>query len=297
MSKKKRNNIQTNKTDETIQSVNVPLEQDNLQENMSENVQVVIDEDIDSTIQKEIFTSVPESQIQQDPQEDLEQVENVEIEENIVNSDNEEIEDIANVAQEGDIKVDTNNDVELQSENVEEQQVAQQENQQLDDDLSKLEVAPPTIGKKKMSPEKKKKITFWSIIAGVLIVAITLSITLPLVYFYKDKIFVSTAQEIVDADNLEKSPNKRIVLNKNITVDGDLILSKRDLDLNGHTLTVNGNLEYRYIELAKTINIGSYKDGHFVSNGFISAKNMIINAPISTLNLEAPVEVETLDII
>lgn len=136
---------------------------------------------------------------------------------------------------------------------------------------------------------KKKKIMIASI-AAVLVVVITLSIVLPIVFFYKDKITVSNAEDLLAVQQLDdkKAENKHIVLNKDIVVDGDLDLSNHNfsIDLNKHSLTINGKLIYNTSD-NKTINIGTIKKKEYTALGSISVNKLVIEAANASINIPA----------
>ena len=90
---------------------------------------------------------------------------------------------------------------------------------------------------KETSIKKKKRIII-AVVAAVLVVAITLGIALPIYFVNKDKIFVKSAEDFANYND-----GTYFVLEKDVTVDGDLTIDRLyNIDLNGHTLVVNGVL-------------------------------------------------------
>lgn len=116
--------------------------------------------------------------------------------------------------------------------------------------------------------QKKKRIIAISVTAVLLTIIIVLSIVLPIVILNKDKIFVSKKE---DFDKVNKG--KYFVLEKDLVIDGDLSLAKAyTIDMNGHSLTVNGTMTIAdTAENKETLNIGTKKGKTFNNDGILTA--------------------------
>lgn len=158
-------------------------------------------------------------------------------------------------------------------------------------------VEPGTFNNKPMPKantiSKKKKIIAISVVAIVLVIGLTLSIVLPIVFFYKDKIMVKQASDFANT-----SKGTYFVLSNDVIVEGDLDLSKcnYNIDLNGHSLRVNGTLIYKSTEKI-TVNIGVNKKGVYVKGGSIDINSLDIDLPNGTINLESTVQAGTIKIV
>lgn len=131
---------------------------------------------------------------------------------------------------------------------------------------------------KNKSDAKKKRIMTIAISVLAVIVILVICITVPIVVVNKGKIFVSAAEDFqkIDKGNI-------FVLNKNIVVEGDLVLGAAySIDLNKHSLTVKGNLVYDFADAAENtvINFGSRKGKNWVVGGTMDVQGDInINVP------------------
>lgn len=116
--------------------------------------------------------------------------------------------------------------------------------------------------------QKKKRIIAISVTAVLLTIIIVLSIVLPIVILNKDKIFVSKKE---DFDKVNKG--KYFVLEKDLVIDGDLTLARAyTIDMNGHSLTVNGTMTIAdTAENKETLNIGTKKGKAFNNDGILTA--------------------------
>ncbi len=139
----------------------------------------------------------------------------------------------------------------------------------------------PPKAKKKMDA-KQKKITVIAVLCIVAVVALSLGIGLPIYFHFKDKIMVDSAD---DFGNIEKG--KYFVLSKDVTVDGDLDMSKLgnySIDLQGHTLTVKGKLTYQTDD-AKDIQIGKTKKKQYIQGGGLVANEIVLSTPNANVSL------------
>ncbi|MEG1508998.1 MAG: cofactor-independent phosphoglycerate mutase [Clostridia bacterium] len=142
--------------------------------------------------------------------------------------------------------------------------------------------------KKPMSAKTKKAITLGTI-AAVLVLAIILSITLPIVILNKGKIFV---KEVADFTNTK---GDRYVLKNDITLESDLnIANNISLDLNGHNLVINGNLNITTTE--GEIFIGTKKKKQWISGGTLTAKDITANIANGKFSIDTIVNAENVTI-
>ena len=129
-----------------------------------------------------------------------------------------------------------------------EDRFVEEEKKDEDDDTPVIDESAPVPGAEEMQEAlkprlketsvKKKKRIIIAVVAAVLVVAITLGIALPIYFVNKDKIFVKTAEDFANYND-----GKYFVLDKDVTVNGDLTIERLyNIDLNGHTLTVNGKM-------------------------------------------------------
>lgn len=138
--------------------------------------------------------------------------------------------------------------------------------------------------KGKMSPKKKKALTI-TIAVAVLVVIITLSILIPVLVVNAPKVFINSAE---DFQKPIKDKKEIIVLQKDITVDGDLTIGL-DVDFNKKTLIVNGTLTLEAKNGGEMV-LGNKSGKEFVGGGSINATNVVIkNATNVTMfsNMEA----------
>ncbi|MEG1394637.1 MAG: hypothetical protein RSD04_02675 [Clostridia bacterium] len=147
---------------------------------------------------------------------------------------------------------------------------------------------------KELSKESKKnRIIVISILAVLLLTAVTLSIALPLYFHYKDMIMISS---IEDFDKVDKGTY--FVLNKDVTVNGDLDLSARknySIDLNGHSLSITGVLTYA-TDASLDIKIGTIKKKVYIAKGNLSAQKIVINAPNSDASIMAAIQADSINV-
>lgn len=133
--------------------------------------------------------------------------------------------------------------------------------------------APKT--KKPLTAKQKKNIII-AVLCIVAIIGVGLGIGLPVYFHFKDKIMVASAEDF----NKDITKGTYFVLSKDVVIDGDLDMSARgnySIDLQGHTLTVNGTLTYSTDD-AKDIKIGNTKKKAYVEGGVVDADKIVINA-------------------
>lgn len=145
---------------------------------------------------------------------------------------------------------------------------------------------------KETSVKKKKRIII-AVVSAVVIVAIALAIALPIYFINKDKIFVKSAEDFMNYDD-----GKYFVLDKDVTVDGDLTLSRAyNIDLNGHSLVVNGTLKYdEGADTETTIYIGTKKGDSYIAKGLLQAATIEFATPNAGVVLASSVTVGTMNI-
>ncbi len=139
----------------------------------------------------------------------------------------------------------------------------------------------PPKAKKKMDP-KQKKITIIAVFCVVAVVALSLGIGLPIYFHFKDKIMVDSADDFANIDK-----GKYFVLSKDVTVNGDLDMSQLgnySIDLQGHTLTINGKLNYQTDD-TKDIQIGKIKKKQYIQGGGLIANEIVVNAPNANVSI------------
>lgn len=165
-----------------------------------------------------------------------------------------------------DTNVENGQDVNVASEETSEQ--ADSENEEVLTLDGAEETADKPKEKKKGTPKKLSKKARNIIIAVVVaIVVLTVSIVTPILVLNKGKIFVNQASDLLN------TKGEIYVINKDVTFDGDLTLSK-NINLKGNHLKVNGVLT---LDLARpNMNIGTLKKNVFVAEGNITAKKLII---------------------
>lgn len=145
---------------------------------------------------------------------------------------------------------------------------------------------------KETSVKKKKRIII-AVVSAVVIVAIVLAIALPIYFVNKDKIFVKSAEDFMNYDE-----GKYFVLDKDVTVDGDLTISRAyNIDLNGHSLVVNGTLKYdEGADTETTIYIGTKKGDSYIAKGLLQATTIEFATPNAGVVLASSVTVGTMNI-
>ena len=143
---------------------------------------------------------------------------------------------------------------------------------------------------KETSIKKKKRIII-AVVAAVLVVAITLGIALPIYFVNKDKIFVKSAEDFANYND-----GTYFVLEKDVTVDGDLTIDRLyNIDLNGHTLVVNGVLTVDS-GTEGTLYIGTKKGKEYIAKGLLQADTLVISTANADVNLASSVTVNTMTV-
>lgn len=143
---------------------------------------------------------------------------------------------------------------------------------------------------KETSVKKKKRIII-AVVAAVLVVAITLGIALPIYFVNKDKIFVKSAEDFANYND-----GTYFVLEKDVTVDGDLTIDRLyNIDLNGHTLVVNGTMTLTS-GTEGTLFIGTKKGKEYVAKGLLQAQTLIIDTANADVNLTSSATVNTMNV-
>lgn len=143
---------------------------------------------------------------------------------------------------------------------------------------------------KETSVKKKKRIII-AVVAAVLVVAITLGIALPIYFVNKGKIFVKSAEDFANYNE-----GTYFVLEKDVTVDGDLTIDRLyNIDLNGHTLVVNGVLTLDS-GTEGTLYIGTKKGKEYIAKGLLQADTLLINTANADVKLTSSVTVNTMTV-
>lgn len=143
---------------------------------------------------------------------------------------------------------------------------------------------------KETSVKKKKRIII-AVVAAVLVVAITLGIALPIYFVTKGKIFVKSAEDFANYNE-----GTYFVLEKDVTVDGDLTIDRLyNIDLNGHTLVVNGVLTLDS-GTEGTLYIGTKKGKEYIAKGLLQADTLLINTANADVKLTSSVTVNTMTV-
>ncbi|MDE6275062.1 MAG: cofactor-independent phosphoglycerate mutase [Clostridia bacterium] len=188
------------------------------------------------------------------------------------------------------------------------QQDTQEDKKSEDDKTSDDKVEDKTQDDKKKDKDKQDKPTspkkklgkkgIIAIVASVAVVAILLSIILPVVFFHAPRIFVKNADGF-NAANLKKNDFGKyfFVLDKNISCN-TLTFNDSNLhsiDLNKHTLSVSDKLEIT-TDKSGTLYIGTRKGKSYVTNkkSNLKAGTLEINAPNMNVVLMANVSCENL---
>lgn len=147
--------------------------------------------------------------------------------------------------------------------------------------------------------KKLNKTAVIAIIASVCLIGIILAIVLPVVFFHAPRIFVKGANGFV-ASKVGAIDKYFYVLDNNITCD-ELTFDDSNIysiDLNKHTLTVNGKLTVSTSK-SGTLYIGTRKGKKFVTNGKsnLKANEIYIDAPNMDVILMADVSCEELTVV
>ena len=118
-------------------------------------------------------------------------------------------------------------------------------------------------GKVKEPMPRKKKVII-GVVAALLIVAVLAAVIGPVTIFFVNNQVVSSAEDLLALD-WNALGGKKVYLQKDITVEGDLeIPAAATIDLNKHTLTVNGALK---ISAAGDVAIGTVTRDGFNEKG------------------------------
>ena len=118
-------------------------------------------------------------------------------------------------------------------------------------------------GKIKEPMPRKKKVII-GVVAALLIVAVLAAVIVPVTIFFVNNQVVSSAEDLLALD-WNALGGKKVYLQKDITVEGDLeIPAAATIDLNKHTLTVNGALK---ISAAGDVAIGTVTRDGFNEKG------------------------------
>ena len=118
-------------------------------------------------------------------------------------------------------------------------------------------------GKVKEPMPRKKKVII-GVVAALLIVAVLAAVIVPVTIFFVNNQVVSSAEDLLALD-WNALGGKKVYLQKDITVEGDLeIPAAATIDLNKHTLTVNGALK---ISAAGDVAIGTVTRDGFNEKG------------------------------
>lgn len=148
----------------------------------------------------------------------------------------------------------------------------------------------PTPARKPLSAKSKKAIIIGAI-AFALVVAIVLSISLPLYFHFKDKIMVKTVEDFANT-----SKGNHYVLANDVTVDGDLDLSQYgnlSIDLAGHTLTVTGTLTYKSDGTVTALALGNTDRKEYVEGGALKVGKLSIDMPNAKVDLLCNIQADT----
>ena len=182
-----------------------------------------------------------------------------------------------------------------------EDRFVEEEKKDEDDDTPVIDESAPVPGAEEMQEAlkprlketsvKKKKRIIIAVVAAVLVVAITLGIALPIYFVNKDKIFVKTAEDFANYND-----GKYFVLDKDVTVNGDLTIERLyNIDLNGHTLTVNGKMTISAGNEG-TLYIGTKKGKEYTSKGLLYADTLEILTDYANVNLVSSLNVNTMTV-
>ena len=189
---------------------------------------------------------------------------------------------------------ETEQEEKTESEQTEDQPVSDEDTPVLDENApvpGAEEMNEALKPKLKESSVKKKKRIIIAVVAAVLVVAITLGIALPIYFVNKDKIFVKSAEDFANYND-----GTYFVLEKDVTVNGDLTIERAyNIDLNGHSLVVNGTLKYE-TGTEGTISIGTIKKKEFTAKGLLQAETLEFATPNANVNLVSSVTVNTMNV-
>ncbi|MDE7079989.1 MAG: hypothetical protein K2O95_07740 [Clostridia bacterium] len=168
---------------------------------------------------------------------------------------------------------------------------------------SPIEEGEPEVvvnSKKKIKSNKsmsKKKKTIIAVTAMLCVVAIVLSIVLPVVFYCKPRIFVKSADQFVAGDKVGDMGKYFYVLDKNISCDNLTITEDNvySIDLNKHSLSVDGDFVINS-NREGALYIGTRKsDTEYTSKkASIKATNITINAPNMNVVIMADITCETM---
>lgn len=189
---------------------------------------------------------------------------------------------------------ETEQEEKTESEQTEDQPVSDEDTPVLDENApvpGAEEMNEALKPKLKETSVKKKKRIIIAVVAAVLVVAITLGIALPIYFVNKDKIFVKSAEDFANYND-----GTYFVLEKDVTVNGDLTIERAyNIDLNGHSLVVNGTLKYE-TGTEGTISIGTIKKKEFTAKGLLQAETLEFATPNANVNLVSSVTVNTMNV-
>ena len=127
----------------------------------------------------------------------------------------------------------------------------------------------PRYAKIKEPMSKKKKITI--LVASIVAFIAVFSILFFPLYFcyFQGRVHIYKAEDFAKVES-----GKRIVIEKNVVVEGDLDLSQYDcsIDLSGHDLTVEGKLS-----LGNSVEVGTLKKGEYTSKGILTVGSLNVS--------------------
>lgn len=156
--------------------------------------------------------------------------------------------------------------------------------------------------KKKIKSNKsmsKKKKSIIAITVSLCIVAIVLSIVLPVVFYCKPRIFVKNADQFIAGDKVGELGDYFYMLDKNIvcdsmTLEGEDVYS---IDMNKHSLTVDGDFVVNSSK-SGTLFIGTRKsdDEYTSKKASLKAKNIRITAPNTDIVIMADISCESVSV-
>lgn len=120
--------------------------------------------------------------------------------------------------------------------------------------------------------KKKRKIIIIAISILAVIAVLVTAIVTPIMVINRGKIFIGKAEDFANVDK-----GNYYVLTKDITYDGDLVISNPySIDLNKHKLTVTGALVINHNNVDKVLNIGTKSGKGYTSGGMIQANTISI---------------------
>ncbi len=160
----------------------------------------------------------------------------------------------------------------------------------------------PISSKKKIKSNKpmaKKKKTALALVISLCIVAVVLSIVLPIVFYRVPRIFVTSKEDFVAGNKVGDMKKYFYALQKDVncdslTLDGDNVYS---IDLRGKTLAVDGDFAI-LTDKEGTLYIGSRKsnDEYVANKSELKASKIIVDAPNLDVVLMADISCENLEI-